>query len=101
MLFSCYFLSKLLLLILRSKKDAQTMNEEQIQNELDEIYKLLRPKNKFSRGDVEEESDENKSSQFMKSFENKKDELISNQKRYFIIIFNWNFRLYKSNKISK
>ena len=77
------------------------MNEEQIQNELDEIYKLLRPKNKFSRGDVEEESDENKSSQFMKSFENKKDELISNQKRYFIIIFNWNFRLYKSNKISK
>lgn len=55
------------------------MTDEQVLVELDDIYKMIRPKRKFTPS---EDENANKSSQFMKTFENvKKEEFTLNQKR--------------------
>lgn len=56
------------------------MTDEQVVIELDDIYKLIRPKNKFSSSGAETGRS---SSQFMKTFDSvKKEEQVLNQKRY-------------------
>ena len=55
------------------------MTDEQVLVELDDIYKMIRPKGKFTPSEDENAS---KSSQFMKTFENvRKEEFTLNQKR--------------------
>ena len=59
------------------------MTTEQILAELDDIYKLIRPKSKFAQSG-EDEVDEPKS-QFIKSFDHHKEDFVLNQKRYRIL----------------
>lgn len=61
----------------RSKYTAdQSMSEEQILGEIEDIYKMLRPANKLVR-------DDHRKNEFVKSFDNSnKDEIVLNQKKY-------------------
>lgn len=55
------------------------MTDDQIVMELNEVFKLIRPKNKFTQSDENQEGSKN---EFMKSFnESKKDDHVINQKR--------------------